>query len=388
VTAVPVTAAPVTSAVRGGVTPPVRSVAFYLPQFHPIPENDEWWGTGFTEWTNVARARPRFRGHEQPHLPADLGFYDLRLPEVRSAQAAMARAFGVDAFCYYHYWFEGRRLLERPFAEVLRSGEPDFPFLLCWANEPWSRAWDGAERRVLMPQRYSDEDDRRHIRSLFEAFADPRYVRVDGRPVFLVYRASLLPDPRRTTDTWRQAAARAGVGELFLARVESMRPEHGDPRRLGFDAAVEFQPNWSVARAALWRKGLRWAGSRLHLWPDKPRMFRFPYDDLVDRTLAQPAPAYPRFPCVTPRWDNSARRRRGAVVIEGATPARYEHWLRETARRNPSGLVFVNAWNEWGEGAHLEPCQRWGTAWLEAHARVMAEAGASGLAVRAAGGRS
>jgi lipopolysaccharide biosynthesis protein len=357
----------------GGATPAVRSIAFYLPQFHPIPENDEWWGTGFTEWTNVAKARPRFRGHEQPHLPADLGFYDLRLPEVRAAQAELAAVHGVDAFCYYHYWFGGRRLLERPFTEVLRSGEPDFPFLLCWANEPWSRRWDGSERSVLMPQRYGAQDDRRHIRELIEAFADPRYVRVEGRPLFLVYRASHLPEPRRTTDLWRDEAVRAGIGDLFLARVESFRDEHGDPRRLGFDAAVEFQPNWVIARAALWRKGLRVIGGRTGLWPDKPRTFRFPYDELVARSLAQPAPSYPRIPGVTPRWDNSARRVHGAVVIDGATPERYEHWLREAGRRARHGLVFVNAWNEWGEGAHLEPDQRWGTTWLEAHARAMAD---------------
>src|SRR5262245_7933162 len=192
----------------------VRLIAVYLPQFHPIPENDRSWGKGFTEWTNVAQAKPMFRGHYQPHLPADLGFYDLRLPEARRAQADLAQAHGIHGFCYYHYWFHGRRLLERPFDEVLASGEPDFPFCLCWANEPWTRRWDGKDQEILMPQEYSDRDDLAHIRWLARAFQDRRYIRVDGRPMFLVYRASRLPDPARTAATWREEARRLGAGDL------------------------------------------------------------------------------------------------------------------------------------------------------------------------------
>src|SRR6185295_19133327 len=179
---------------------PPRVLAFYLPQFHPIPENDRWWGPGFTEWTNVTRARPLFRGHYQPRLPADLGFYDLRLPEVREAQASLAREYGLDAFCYYHYWFNGRRLLNRPFDEVLESGRPDFPFCLCWANEHWTRKWDGRDDDTLMRQEHSLKDDRAHIEHLLRAFADPRYVKINGRPLFLVYRTELLPEPLRTAD--------------------------------------------------------------------------------------------------------------------------------------------------------------------------------------------
>ncbi|MDQ3627188.1 MAG: glycoside hydrolase family 99-like domain-containing protein, partial [Verrucomicrobiota bacterium] len=218
---------------------PPRAIAFYLPQFHPIPENDEWWGKGFTEWTNVAKTRPIYPGHYQPHLPNELGFYDLRLPEARDAQADLARDHGIHGFCYYHYWFNGRRVLERPFNEVLASGRPDFPFCLCWANENWTRAWDGREHDVLLAQHYSEADDREHIRWLCRAFADPRYIRIKGKPLFLVYRTTALPDPRRTTDIWREEARRLGIGELFLGRVESNFPgERGDPRPLGFDAAV------------------------------------------------------------------------------------------------------------------------------------------------------
>ncbi|MFL5963669.1 MAG: glycoside hydrolase family 99-like domain-containing protein [Gaiellaceae bacterium] len=347
-----------------------RAIAFYLPQFHPIPENDGWWGRGFTEWTNVAKARPLFAGHEQPHLPTDLGFYDLRLPEVRAAQADMAREAGIFGFCYYHYWFGGRRLLERPFDEVLASGEPQFPFCLCWANEPWTRAWDGASGETLMEQVYSPEDDCAHIQWLLRAFRDPRYIRVEGKPLFLVYRASELPDPLRTTATWRREAETAGIGEIFLARVESFRSERGDPAAIGFDAAVEFQPNaLSLPRPE--RSQLPWSIARRLGLSDRvyADWLIVEYDDVADLALKQPTPDYRRFPCVTPRWDNSPRRRSGGWIVRGSTPERYREWLEEAAARRPKDgdqLVFINAWNEWGEGNHLEPCASWGRAYLEA----------------------
>src|SRR5262245_55501556 len=220
----------------------VRLIAVYLPQFHPIPENDRSWGKGFTEWTNVAQAKPMFRGHYQPHLPADLGFYDLRLPEVRRAQADLAQEHGIHGFCYYHYWFHGRRLLERPFEDVLRSGEPDFPFCLCWANENWTRRWDGLEQEILLAHHYSPADDLAHIRSLAPALAGPRYIRVDGKPLFLIYRPGLLPDARATVDRWREEYHRLTGEELFLARVARLPEEATDPRLDGFDVAVEFHP--------------------------------------------------------------------------------------------------------------------------------------------------
>ncbi len=186
----------------------VRGIAFHLPQFHPIPENDEWWGKGFTEWTNVAKATPRFPGHYQPHLPADLGFYDLRLPEARAAQAELAARYGIYGFCYYHYWFSGRRLLERPVNEIWKSGEPDFPFCLCWANENWTRQWDGQNAQVLLEQHYSAADDLAHIRSLIPLFKDRRYIRVADRPLLLVYRASRLPEPEKL---WQHGGSRRSV---------------------------------------------------------------------------------------------------------------------------------------------------------------------------------
>ncbi|MEO7836011.1 MAG: glycoside hydrolase family 99-like domain-containing protein, partial [Acidimicrobiales bacterium] len=293
----------------------VRLIAFYLPQFHPIPENDEWWGRGFTEWTNVAAARPVFPGHVQPRLPADLGFYDLRLPEARERQAELAGAHGVSAFCYYHYWFGGRRLLERPFAEILATGRPDFPFCLCWANENWTRAWDGRTSSVLVPQVYSEEDDRSHGRWLASVFGDERYLRVEGKPLFLVYRASDLPDALRATSIWREEADRLGIGEILLCRVESFVTEHGDPAAMGFDAAVEFQPDWaSLGPPRIQRQGL---GRILPRRQAAQGLRVYDYSDVVQRMLAKPPPSYRRFGCVTPSWDNTPRQGAGGVVLDG-----------------------------------------------------------------------
>ena len=351
----------------------VRSVAFYLPQYHPTAENDAWWGAGFTDWINVVRAAPRFRGHYQPHLPADLGFYDLRSPETREAQAELARSHGVDGFCYYHYWFNGRPLLERPFNEVLASGKPDFPFLLCWANENWTRVWDGGSRQVLIEQRYSEVDDRAHIRSLLPAFGDRRYITVDGRPVFLVYRAGALPDPSRTTEVWRQEAAAAGLRGLYLCRVDTDGDDRADPRRTGFDAAVEFQPDTSLATRRIGRNRVGGAlTARGHA-----RNFVMDYADLVTQAMQRPPAEYVRFPCVMTAWDNSARRHEGAWIFHGSTPDSYGSWLRTALDRfepptPEENLVFTNAWNEWAEGNHLEPDQRWGRGYLEAHAAALA----------------
>lgn len=348
-----------------------RVAAFYLPQFHPIPENDAWWGPGFTEWHNVVTAGPQFRGHHQPHLPGDLGFYDLRVPETRQAQAALARDHGIGVFCYYHYWFSGRRLLGRPLDEVLSSGEPEQPFLLCWANESWRRTWTGRVGELLLEQTYSPDDDAAHIRWLLPVLADPRYLRLDGRPVLLVYRASSLPDPARTLRTWRDLARVEGVGELLLLRVESMRNELGDPRPLGFDAAVEFQPDWGSLPAPRRRLlGGRVAHSLSERLGTPSRVRIYDYADLVARMTERPLPPYPRFPCVTPQWDNTARRAEGATVFDGSTPAVYERWLSH-ALATANGitdepLVFVNSWNEWAEGAHLEPDRRWGRGYLRA----------------------
>lgn len=340
-----------------------RLIAFYLPQYHPIPENDEWWGKGFTEWINVVRGRPRFKGHYQPRLPSELGFYDLRVPEVREAQAALAKAYGISAFCYYHYWFQGKRLLNRVFDEVLESGSPDMDFCLCWANEPWRRNWDGVSGDILVDQAYSRDDDLAHIHWLARAFSDRRYIRVAGKPLFVVYRAQDLPDARRTTDTWREEAHRLGIGDLYLCCAETTGFS-SDLLELGFDAAVEFAPHQYTALEQL--PSVSNGYSRL-----------FDYSDVATSYQAKYARGYVRHPCVVPGWDNSARRRLiTAYVLHGSTPDRYESWLRAAiayAAEKPAAeqLVFVNAWNEWAEGAYLEPDQRYGRQYLEATKRAL-----------------
>ena len=348
----------------------VRLIAFYLPQFHPIPENDEWWGKGFTEWRNVTKAKPLFPGHYQPHLPADMGFYDLRCPETRGDQAKLAREHGIYGFCYYHYWFNGRRILERPFNEVLASGKPDFPFCLCWANENWTRIWDGGHKHVLLEQKYTTEDDLAHIESLMPAFRDERYIRIDGRPLFLVYRTELMPDPARTAKIWREAARRAGIGELYLARVENFTND--DPRNIGFDAAVEFAPDHSTVGKLMYRSRFHRFLAHTGLLPRsyvENKVAR--YKAMANATVRRPDPDFTRFHCVTPSWDNSARRERGARLYVGSTPAMYGAWLRSTIEKTvrkfagDERIIFLNAWNEWAEGNHLEPDLQWGRAYLE-----------------------
>jgi hypothetical protein len=347
-----------------GGTGPSRSrvLAFYLPQFHPIPENDEWWEPGFTEWTNVARAKPLFPGHYQPHLPGELGYYDLRVPEVREQQAALARQFGISGFVYYHYWFHGRRLLERPFDEVLNSGRPDFPFALCWANEEWTRNWDAQSGSVLVGQRFSQVDDLAHIRWLVRAFADDRYIKIDGRPLMLVYRSDLLPDPKATADLWRAETQAAGFPNLYLAMVES-RQKNADPRPLGFDATVGFRSDAGV--------------ERVNAPPDAYRdHVVLDYETTVDAALRRWPTPWKRFPGVMAGWDNTARRPSGAEIFQGATPQAYERWLRRTIEsvsdvRDEENLIFVTAWNEWAEGNHLEPDRHYGRAYLEATRRAL-----------------
>jgi lipopolysaccharide biosynthesis protein len=372
----------------------LRPIAFFLPQFHPIPENDAWWGKGFTEWTNVSKAKPLFPGHHQPHLPTDLGFYDLRLPEVRDQQARMAREYGIYGFCYYHYWFSGKRILERPFQEIIESGQPDLPFMLCWANENWTRIWDGDQNQVLLKQDYSPEDDRLHIRHLIPYFKDPRYIRVMGKPVFNVYRSSLVPDVKHTLAIWREEAAKEGL-ELYLCRVENFGHEGLKYMKDGFDAAIEFQPftdtladykgevlakrlkNNIFQRAIIkWNRVTGNKSGETHLM--NKWFSRIDYNEFVDFLMGsyKYAEGYTRFPGVTPSWDNTARRGASAFLFKEANPTKYKEWLafhfRNFIPPSPEeNFIFINAWNEWGEGNHLEPCSKWERQYLEATREIV-----------------
>ena len=345
----------------GAGTSVPKALAVYLPQFHPIPENDVWWGKGFTEWANVTKARPQYPGHYQPHVPGELGFYDLRVPEVREAQAGLAREHGIHGFVYYHYWFHGKRLLERPFNEVLASGRPDFPFALCWANGEWTANWNG-EGTLLQPQRYSEEDDLAHIRWLLDAFADDRYIKVDGRPFMLIYRPLNFPDVKRTTDIWREEAVKAGFPDLYLSWVEGWGRPPGGPEAHGFDATVAFMPR-AVGR---------------HYYPvESVRTHKvIDYRSTYEAVLNEPPFPWKRFPTVMVNWDNTPRRPRKATIYDGASPAEYQRWLqqafdRHTGVREEENYLFLLAWNEWAEGNHLEPDQRYGRAYLEATRAVL-----------------
>ena len=360
----------------------IRALAFYLPQYHPVPENDAFWGAGFTEWRNVVRAQPRFPGHEQPHLPADLGFYDLRLAETRAQQAALARAAGLHGFCYYHYWFSGRRLLNRPFDEVLASKEPDFPFMLCWANENWTRAWDGGANEVLLDQSYSDADTIAHARHLAPAFDDPRYIRVQGRPVFAVYNTDQIPCPNRWSDLFRETSRDLGF-DPYLIRVERwMDKDTRPPQALGFDAALDFQPfsrsfrTWLKTRPDLKSNATRRLINRVRKdWQRAQPWQRFDrlhnMEAFVAHDICQKAPDYTWFPGVCPSWDNSARRPPGeAIVFRNTSPRLFGDWISAKTRAMTPALedenfIFINAWNEWAEGNHLEPCLRHGHNWLD-----------------------
>ncbi len=343
-------------------------LALYLPQFHPIPENDRWWGAGFTEWTNVVRARPLFRGHVQPHLPADLGFYDLRVPEVRELQADMARSHGITGFCYWHYWFAGHRLLQRPLEEVLASGAPDFPFCLAWANQSWSGIWHGAPEKVLIEQTYPGaDDDAAHFAYLLRAFEDSRYITIYGRPVMFVYQPAGLPQPARFVERWQKMAHDAGLGGLYL--VASLgESDYGSHAEDGFDAAVHFALPFRRTIAARVREHLLARGI-LH----GPRRYPYP-KELAD----PPARLDGRiFPSVYPNWDNTPRLGRRGMVATDATPERFAAHVRralELARRNPvrEQVVVIKSWNEWAEGNYLEPDSEFGMGRLESLAGELA----------------
>ena len=345
----------------------IKAIAFYLPQFHPIPENDSWWGKGFTEWHNVSRGRPRFPGHYQPHMPGELGFYDLRLLDVQRRQIELARAYGLHGFCYHHYWFGGKRLLRRPLDQLLDNPDLDFPFCLCWANENWTRRWDGLDHEVLIAQEHSADDDLAFIRDIEPALGDRRYISINGRPLLIVYRPGLLPDPSATVARWRTYRRAAGLPDLFLVSAQGF--DRRDPRDWGFDAAVEFAPN----NMPVPRINGEVAGIDPHF-----EGTIFAYGDLVATSRSYQSPdGYPLFRAVAPMWDNEARRQGRGTVFAGSTPALYQEWLENACRHTDEHMgpdkpfVFINAWNEWAEGAHLEPDRAHGYAYLRATANAL-----------------
>lgn len=338
----------------------MKLIAYYLPQFHPFPENEEWWGKGFTEWRNVARAFPLFDGHYQPRVPGELGYYDLRAPQVMKRQVELAKLYGISAFCFHFYWFAGKRLMELPVDHYLATPELDLPFSFCWANENWSRRWDGSENDILIAQQHSPADDIAFLHEVERYFRDPRYLRIDGRPVLTIYRPSLLPNALETTERLRTEARKLGYPDLYLISTNSFG--FLDYQAFGFDALSEFPPH-NVNTPNL--------QGRLRLSKYRSGWRIRHYADVVANERGRSVQAGKvHHPGVMPSWDNSARRPAGGEIIHGSTPALFGKMLDHAIHRaqaNPVGqrLVFINAWNEWAEGAYLEPDAKFGYAYLQ-----------------------
>lgn len=348
----------------GGEDPLV--LAFYLSQFHAIPENDLNWGPGFTEWRQLARGAPRFPGHYQPRIPRDLGFYNLLDPEAMRRQVEMAFAAGVGGFAFYYYWFDRKRVLEQPIEQFLAS-DLDMPFILIWANENWTRAWDGGDRDVLLEQRYRPEDEDALLADLARHMLDRRYIRIGGRPLFVIYNVAALPDGAKTLERWRRKwESEFGLQPLvFMAQVFHIE----DPRPFGLDGALEFPPHKITRRVP--------SRAVLDAFSSDFKGSVMPYDAVTNESLTEPPPDYPLIKTAIPNWDNDARRPNRGVSIEHSSPQKYEAWLQSLIERaidaplHGRPVVGVNAWNEWAEGAYLEPDVHYGAAYLNATARAL-----------------
>jgi len=342
----------------------IKLIAFYLPQYHPFPENDEWWGKGFTEWANVTRAVPQFPGHYQPHLPGELGFYDLRIEDVHFRQIELARQFGLYGFAYYHYWFNGKRLMEMPVDRFLNNKKMDFPFLLIWANENWTRRWDGLENDILIAQNHSPESDRAFIKDLEPYLRDERYIRLGDRPIIIVYRTDILPEPQATAERWREHCIKNHLGDPYLVTAQTFGLY--DPRTVGFDAAMQFPPHNE------WHSGDLMIQATTELANPDYSSYIFSYPKMVEYQERQinTTPPFPLYKSVFPSWDSEPRKPGRGTIYACSSPSLYRRWLQTacnwTIKNHPQEerFVFINAWNEWAEGAHLEPDRRFGYAYL------------------------
>jgi hypothetical protein len=347
-----------------------RVIALYLPQFYPIPENDSWWGKGFTEWTNVGKAKPLFRGHYQPRIPADLGYYDLRLPEVRKQQSEMARYAGIEGFCYYHYWFgNGKRLLERPFNEVLESGKPDFPFCLAWANESWSGIWHGSPEKILIEQTYPGiEDYIRHFYANLNAFFDDRYIRVDGKPMFYVYKPLNIPDTQVFLDSWRELAVKEGLKGIHFVGHSWDKTQANQIIAYGYDAVNTY-----------WQQGImkndhitKYTWNRLSeiMIGGKYQLSVWDYKEFATKLSSDLDSQQNYYPTILSGYDNSPRSGRRGRIFINYTPEIFDVHVKEVLRkienkRYETKIAFLKSWNEWGEGNYIEPDLKFGWDYLD-----------------------
>lgn len=353
----------------------IKVLALYLPQYHPIPENDKWYGRGFTEWTNVGKAKPLFRGHYQPQVPADLGYYDLRVPETRLAQAELAREFGVTGFCYWHYWFgNGRRLLERPFNEVLRSGEPDFPFCLGWANHSWKGIYNGVKtKESLIEQEYGGiEDYERHFYDVLPAFQDSRYVRIDGKPFFLIFSPLEIPDSKAFIDLWQELAIKNGLkGIHFVAHT--YRPDDIEKLlSLGYDAVnVVRLFEYQRIGLSLFRMALNKINREIF-----KHGFWCQYKDAMKYFSGDEDRWENVYPTIVPNWDHSPRTGKFGGILKNSTPELFQKHVEKTIsyiqdKSSEHRVVILKSWNEWAEGNYMEPDLKHGRGYLEALKRAL-----------------
>lgn len=356
-----------------------RIIAFYLPQYHPTPDNDKWWGKGFTEWTNVGKAKPLFKGHYQPKVPADLGYYDLRLPQVRAAQAELAKEAGIEGFCYYHYWFgNGKQELELPFNEVLRTGEPDFPFCLCWANESWhAKFWDkngkASSKKMLIEQQYlGHEDNMKHFYSLLQAFKDKRYLKVQGKLLFMIYQPFDFVNVSEFIQDWQNLAAENGldgfyfVGQLNGAQQNLTQERIDRAMALGFDAVNTVRLGCAVSQRSLAKKILQ---KLYRIMKRMPVITR--YKDACSSFVSKEDSEPKVYPTIIPNWDHTPRSGRNGYILYGSTPELFRNHVKDVlgvVKNKPveDRIIFLKSWNEWGEGNYMEPDIRFGKKYIEA----------------------
>jgi hypothetical protein len=356
----------------------IRPIAIYLPQYHPIPENDEWWGKGFTEWTNVRKSKPLFNSHNQPRIPHSLvGYYDLSDPNVMIRQASLASEYGIYGFAFYHYWFNGKQLLELPVNNMLNSGKPDFPFCLFWANETWSRRWLGEEKEILIKQTYSEEDDLNHIKWLIRAFKDNRYIKINNRPVFIIYRPFDFPDIRKTLLTFSNECLKEGIEKPYFISSNSHAGDI-DMRAYGFDCILNFEPQLGILPDFMNdRKSFRKLLRNMKLGVLSSKLKLYDYSESKEKMSNRLFP-YPYFPCSCISWDNSPRRGRNGIILKNNTPEIFKKYFRKSVKKlqemnlgDEEKFIFINAWNEWAEGNYLEPDDKYGFEYLEAIKEVL-----------------
>lgn len=343
----------------------MKQIAFYLPQFHTIPENDEWWGKGFTEWVNVKKSEPLFKGHNQPEVPLQ-GYYDLSDVNEMVKQAKMAKEYGLYGFCYYHYWFQGKLLLEKPLEQMLQTPEVDIPFCLCWANEAWARTWDGSEKQVLMSQNYDENDEqlKSHFVYFLQFFKDARYIKEDNKPILVIYKPHLIQNIDYVLEFWNRLAIENGFdGMIFAYQHHSA---FSFPEKIkGFDFGIEFEPWFTIDREEMLRKNI----IQKIVKKIKQRPSIVDYDEVWKKILER-TPNGKVCPGAFVSWDNSPRMGNRATVVNGATPEKFkQYYMKQVERARElykSEYIFINAWNEWAEGAHLEPDEKNGYGYLEA----------------------